>query len=161
MGRNGPSGQDAMGIASGENMIFDHISATWGRDENFSINSNTTRNITIQNSFIGQELQNHSCGGLMQTTEENGITLFRNLYIDNKRRNMKDKGYNRFIRKLVYNKGSDTSYYIGGGSEGLSFTSNEDNYFIKGPVVQGQEVRFDDGSLELLLVPMNPSRPFT
>lgn len=161
MGRNGPSGQDAMGIASGENMIFDHISATWGRDENFSINSNTTRNITIQNSFIGQGLQNHSCGGLMQTTAENGITLFRNLYIDNKTRNPKVKGLNQFINNVVYNWGSGTAYDMGGGSEGLSLTSIEDNYFIKGPVVNWQEVRLDDGSLELQLVPMNPSRPFT
>jgi hypothetical protein len=161
MGRNGPSGQDAMGIASGENMIFDHVSATWGRDENFSINSSTVRNITIQNSFIGQGLQNHSCGGLMETTEENGITLFRNLYIDNKTRNPKVKGLNQFVNNVVYNWGNGTAYDMGGGSAGLSITSIEDNYFIKGPVVNWQEVRLEDGSLELQLVPMNPSRPFT
>lgn len=161
MGRNGPSGQDALGIASGENMIFDHISATWGRDENFSINSTTTRNITIQNSFIGQGLQNHSCGGLMQTTEENGITLFRNLYIDNKTRNPKVKGLNQFVNNVVYNWGNGTAYDMGGESAGLSITSIEDNYFIKGPVVNWQEVRLEDGSLELQLVPMNPARPFT
>lgn len=38
MGTNGPDGKDAAGIANGENMIFDHLSVTWGRDENFSIN---------------------------------------------------------------------------------------------------------------------------
>src|SRR5690606_26795282 len=53
------------------------------------------------------------------------------------------------------------AYDMGGGSEGLSITSIEDNYFIKGPVVNWQEVRLEDGSLELQLVPINPARPFT
>lgn len=66
MGIKGPDGKDAAGVADGENMIICHLSVTWGRDENFSINSTTARNITIQNSIIGQGLQNHSCGGLMQ-----------------------------------------------------------------------------------------------
>lgn len=161
MGRKGPDGKDAAGVASGENMIFDHMSVTWGRDENFSISSNTVRNITIQNSFIGQGLQNHSCGGLMETTEENGITLFRNLYIDNKTRNPKVKGLNQFVNNVVYNWGNGTAYDMGGGSAGLSLTTIEDNYFITGPVVNWQDVRLEDGSIELQLVPMNPARPFT
>jgi len=57
MGTNGPDGKDAAGIANGENMIFDHLSVTWGRDENFSINWDSKgtlpRNITIQNSILG------------------------------------------------------------------------------------------------------------
>ena len=38
MGIGGTSGADAAGIANGGNMIFDHVSATWGLAENFSIN---------------------------------------------------------------------------------------------------------------------------
>lgn len=74
-------------------MIFDHLSVTWGRDETFSINGDVY-NVTIQNSIIGQGLQTHSCGGLMQS--DYGISLFRNLYIDNKTRNPKVKGMNDF-----------------------------------------------------------------
>src|SRR5690554_5252926 len=37
MGVGGDSGKDAVGIANGSNMIFDHVSASWGRDETFSI----------------------------------------------------------------------------------------------------------------------------
>lgn len=74
-------------------MIFDHISVTWGRDETFSINGDVY-NVTIQNSIIGQGLETHSCGGLMQT--DYGVSLFRNLYIDNKTRNPKVKGMNDF-----------------------------------------------------------------
>ena len=161
MGIGGPDGKDAMGIASGENMIFDHLSVSWGRDENFSINSTTAKDITIQNSIIAQGLQNHSCGGLMQTTDENGITLFRNLYIDNKTRNPKVKGLNQFVNNVVYNWGNGTAYDMGGGSEGISLTTIEDNYFVKGPVVNWQNVRLDDGSIQLQLVPVNPARPFT
>src|SRR4051812_25424856 len=36
-GVNGDSGTDAIGIASGHDMIFDHLSVSWGRDETFSV----------------------------------------------------------------------------------------------------------------------------
>lgn len=162
MGIKGPDGKDAAGIADdGRNMIFDHMSVTWGRDENFSINSTAAKDITIQNSIIGQGLQNHSCGGLIQTGLENGITLFRNLYIDNKTRNPKVKGLNQFVNNVVYNWGNGAAYNMGGDSEGPSLTSIEDNYFIVGPVVNWQNVRKEDGSIQLELVPMSPTKPFT
>lgn len=86
MGKGGTSGKDAITIAEGKNMIFDHVSVSWGRDETFSV-SGTAQNISIQNSIIAQGLETHSCGGLMET--DGGISLFRNLYIDNKTRNPK------------------------------------------------------------------------
>ncbi|HEY0041483.1 MAG TPA: pectate lyase, partial [Flavisolibacter sp.] len=52
MGIVGSSGVDANGLASGHDIIFDHCSVSWGRDENFSINSTTAQNITIQNSIM-------------------------------------------------------------------------------------------------------------
>ena len=134
MGINGTSGKDAAGVANGKNMIFDHVSVTWGRDETFSISWDSKgtepSNITIQNSIIGQGLQTHSCGGLVQT--DGGVTLFRNLYIDNKTRNPKVKGLNQFVNNVVYNWGGGGGYIMG-GSEGDSWASIEDNYFIKGP----------------------------
>lgn len=93
MGRGGASGKDAITIADGDRMIFDHVSASWGRDETFSV-SGSAANITVQNTIIAQGLETHSCGGLMET--EGGISLFRNLYIDNKTRNPKVKGVNDF-----------------------------------------------------------------
>jgi pectate lyase len=62
MGKSGASGKDGITIAEGSNMIFDHVSVTWGRDETFSISGSDVGNITIQNSIIGQGLQTHSCG---------------------------------------------------------------------------------------------------
>lgn len=113
-------------------MIFDHVSVSWGRDETFSISGSNVGNITIQNSIIGQGLQTHSCGGLMQTNLGNGISLFRNLYIDNKTRNPKVKGTNDFTNNVVYNWGGGGGY-IAGDSNAASEVNIVGNYFISGP----------------------------
>ncbi|KAJ4352078.1 uncharacterized protein N0V89_007424 [Didymosphaeria variabile] len=132
MGKSGTSGKDAVTIAEGSNMIFDHVSVTWGRDETFSISGSEVGNITIQNSIIGQGLETHSCGGLIQTALGNGISLFRNLYIDNKTRNPKVKGTNDFTNNVVYNWGGGGGY-IAGDSAGESNAHIIGNYFISGP----------------------------
>lgn len=137
MGIYGREGKDAAGIAYGSNMIFDHMSVTWGRDECFSINGDTNRpddqprNITIQNSFIGQGLQPHSCGGLIQTTVNDGVTLYRNLYIDNKTRNPKVKGLNQFVNNVLYNWGNGGAYIMG-DTQQKSIADIRNNYFIVG-----------------------------
>ena len=135
MGVNGDSGKDAAGVASGHDMIFDHMSVLWGRDENFSVSSNNKgtgpANVTIQNSIIGQGLQPHSCGGLIQT--DNGVTLFRNLYIENATRNPKVKGLNQFVNNISYNWGKEAAYNMGGDSAGDSWAEISGNYWITGP----------------------------
>ncbi len=131
---NNPGQIDAAGLASGQNMIFDHLTVLWGRDENFSISwdskGNEPKNITVQNSIIGQGLQTHSCGGLIQSN--GGITLYRNLYIENQTRNPKVKGLNQFVNNVLYNWGPGGAYILGGESEGPSWAHIEGNYFIKG-----------------------------
>ena len=128
---------DAGGAAHGHDQIYDHCSFTWATDENFSFNnekqSKSLYNCTIQNSIIAQGCQNHSCGGLMQTSIDCGITCFRNLLADNKTRNFKVKGLNQYINNVVYNWGNGAAYNAGGDSSGDSNTVIENNYFIKGP----------------------------
>ena len=135
MGKGGTSGKDAAGVSNGRNMIFDHLSVLWGRDECFSIswdNKGTEpTDITIQNSIIGQGLQTHSCGGLIQT--QGGVTLYRNLYIENKTRNPKVKGLNQFVNNVVYNWGGGGCYLMGRESAGNSWADSENNYYVKGP----------------------------
>ena len=131
MGAVGTSGKDANGIAEGHDMIFDHCSVSWGRDENFSINATTAARITIQNSIISQGLLTHSAGGLIQT--DGGVTLYRNLYADNGTRNNKLKGVNQYVNNIVYNW-SAGAYIMGGDSEGESFSNAVGNCFIQGPV---------------------------
>lgn len=118
--------RDGITINEGSNQIFDHVSVSWGRDENFSINSSA--NITVQNSIISEGLDPHSCGGLIQS---DGVTLYRNLYAHNKTRNPKVKGRNQFVNNVVYNWGSDA--YIEGDSAGRSDANVVGNYFVKGP----------------------------
>ncbi len=134
MGDPGTSGADACGVANGTDMIFDHLSVLWGKDENFSVSwdnkNKRPANITIQNSIIGQGLQSHSCGGLIQTI--GGVTLYRNLYIENKTRNPKVKGLNQYVNNVVYNWG-DGGCYIMSDSEGDSWADIENNYFMRGP----------------------------
>ncbi|MDE6178987.1 MAG: fibronectin type III domain-containing protein [Duncaniella sp.] len=135
MGIGGDSGKDCCGTANEtRDQIFDHLSVLWGRDENFSISSNDKKNgpknITIQNSIIGQGLQTHSCGGLIQT--DGGVTLYRNLYIENKTRNPKVKGLNQYVNNVVYNWGNGGGYIMS-DSEGDSWADIQNNYFIRGP----------------------------
>lgn len=134
MGVIGDSGRDAMGISNGANMIFDHISVSWGRDETFSINwdgkGTEPADITIQNSIISHGLLLHSAGGLIQTG--GGVTLYRNLYANNSTRNNKVKGVNQYVNNIVYNW-KNGGYIMGGDSEGSSYANVESNYFIKGP----------------------------
>ncbi|KAF2670045.1 fibronectin [Microthyrium microscopicum] len=131
MGAQGDKGKDAMTIANGQNMIFDHVTYTWGRDETFSINAyEKAANITIQDCIVAQGLQTHSAGGLMQVKA--GLSLFRNLWADNKTRNPKVKGRNDFVNNVIYNWGGGGGY-IAGGSEGDSVANIVGNYFVAGP----------------------------
>lgn len=131
MGKKGTHGKDAAALAEGKNMIFDHVSVSWGLDENFSISGKDPQNITIQNSIIGQGLLPHSCGGLLQT--KGGVTISRCLYIDNHTRNPKVKGLNQFVNNVIYNWGKGGGYILGGESEGRTDAQICNNYFIAGP----------------------------
>ncbi|MEJ5260673.1 MAG: PA14 domain-containing protein [Anaerohalosphaeraceae bacterium] len=152
MGKVGTSGKDAVTIADGTNMIFDHCSISWGRDETFSISGGTGEDpgfVTIQNCIIAQGLQNHSCGGLIQNF--NGVSLFRNLYIDNNTRNPKVKGINEFINNVVYNWG--VAAYILGDSEADSYANVIRNYFISGP--NTSSAAFTRGNLNFHIYALN------
>jgi autotransporter-associated beta strand protein len=127
-GINGDSGTDAMGIANGHDMIFDHVTASWGRDETFSINGSIT-NISIQSTIISQGLQGHSAGGLIQA--DGGVSILRCLYIDNDTRNPKVKFVNEFVNNVVCNW-ETIGYNMGGDSAGDSYVNAFNNYFIRG-----------------------------
>ncbi|KAF8761017.1 Pectate lyase [Rhizoctonia solani] len=129
-GQGGDSGKDGITIADGHDMIFDHVSVSWGRDETFSINGEVS-NITISDTIIAQGLETHSCGGLMQTNT-GGVSIIRSLYIDNKTRNPKVKGVNEFVNNVVYNWGGGGGY-IAGDSDGQSYANIMNNIFISGP----------------------------
>lgn len=139
------SREDAFGLANGQNIIFDHVSVAWGKDETFSVTSDATsndsRNITIQNCIISQGLLGHSAGGLC---EPNGdITIFRTVFIDNSTRNFKMKSTTQYVNNIVYNWKND-AYIMGGNSNARHYANAVSNYFITGP--QGGKNAFNRGN---------------
>ncbi len=132
-GVGGDPETDAVTIVTGDSMIFDHLSVTWGRDEVFSISNGDpaagASRITIQDSILGQGLDTHSAGGLIETA--GGVSLLRNLYLDNDIRNPKVKGVNQYVNNVVYNWRREA--YILGGSQYTSEANVQNNYFIAGP----------------------------
>ncbi|TWI92161.1 pectate lyase family protein [Chitinophaga japonensis] len=130
MGVGGDSGKDALSVTDNANVqIFDHVSVSWGRDENFSITGHAD-SITVQNSIIAQGLQTHSCGGLIEPS--GAVSMYRNLYIDNHTRNPKVKGINQYVNNVAYNWGGGGAYIMG-GSAGNSYVNIINNYYITGP----------------------------
>jgi pectate lyase len=125
-GLKAPSGADGVTLHKGKNMIFDHVSVAWGRDETFSINE--SRDITVQHSIIAEGLLKHSMGGLVQW---NTITLHHNLYTTNNDRNPKAKGVIDFVNNVVYNWGAYG--FVAGDSAGRSDVNVVGNCFIAGP----------------------------
>ncbi|WP_200978978.1 pectate lyase [Echinicola sp. 20G] len=129
MGKVGEKGKDAIGIAHGHDMIFDHVSITWGRDGTFDLNGEV-KDVTLQHSIIGQGLQTHSTGGLIQPS--GGVSILSCLWINNHTRNPKVKGTNQYVNNVVYNW-AVAGYIQGGGSQGKSYANVVGNYFIAGP----------------------------
>jgi autotransporter-associated beta strand protein len=129
---------DTVSLARGTNMMFDHMSVTWGVDETFSMNPDPgyiIDNITIQNTVIAQGLDRlgHSAGGLMMLEEGRRFSVIRSVFADNVTRNPKVRGENEYINNVVY--GYETAGYIMGASTGMTAHANViGNYFIEGPV---------------------------
>ena len=142
MGRVGTSGQDSVAIANGTDIIFDHVSISWGRDGNYDINPDNKGDlgrITLQNSIVAQGLANHSTGGLMDA--KLGSSVINTLYIDNWTRNVKARGTVQWVNNVVYNWG-DSGYMLGFPSNcGSAYDSGVRFYgqmlgsvFISGPL---------------------------
>lgn len=108
---------DAIGGNPIGNIMIDHVSASWGLDENMSMyrhmyNDSTgaveqklgTVNITIQNSIFGEALDtwNHAFGS---TLGGENCTFMRNLWANNAGRNPSIgwHGIFNFVNNVVYN----------------------------------------------------------
>jgi hypothetical protein len=138
-------------------VILDHVSASWGIDENLSIAGNGTRRVTIQYSTISEGLaqtglyhgeydpnynpggaESHSMGSLIKPGDGNGIvSMHHNLWSNNGNRNPAVGNYSddhtmRFdVRNnVMYNNRSHG--YSSGESERIDM-NYVGNYVIAGP----------------------------
>ncbi|MGQ1948224.1 pectate lyase family protein [Geofilum sp. OHC36d9] len=140
---------DSLGGNPVGNIMLDHISATWGLDENMSIyrhmwNDSTgkkdvklgTVNITIQNSIFAEALDtwNHAFGA---TLGGENCSFMRNLYANNTGRNP-SIGWNgifNFVNNVVFNWRHRS---VDGGDYTAKYNIIN-NYFKPGPITQLDE----------------------
>ncbi|NIG55337.1 polysaccharide lyase [Chitinophaga sp. Cy-1792] len=141
---------DAIGGNPVGNIMIDHVSASWGLDENMSMyrhmyNDSTgkiedkfpTVNITIQNSIFGEALDtwNHAFGS---TLGGENCTFMRNLWANNAGRNP-SVGWNgvfNFVNNVVFNW---VHRSIDGGDYRAQFNIIN-NYFKPGPATPDNNV---------------------
>ena len=126
--QNTSDGTKALNVTSGSNMIFDHVSVSWGRWDNVGFTSNA-HDITLQDSIISEAIDPQRLGALIDSATN--VTVARNLWIDNQSRNPKGKAHMQYINNVVYNWGSNG--YVGGHSSAVWNQDLINNYFIKGP----------------------------
>ena len=134
---------DALGGNPVGNIMIDHVSASWGLDENMSIYRHVykkdgqkdekmaTVNVTIQNSIFSEGLDtyNHAFGS---TIGGHNSTFMRNLWANNIARNPSigmDRDFN-FVNNVIFNWWNRS---IDGG-DNTSMLNIINNYFKPGPI---------------------------
>jgi hypothetical protein len=140
---------DALGGNPVGNVIIDHVSASWGLDENFSMYRHMfepgpgikeekmgTVNITVQNCISAESLDtwNHSFGSTMGG--EN-CALLRNLWADNTGRNP-SIGWNgtfNFVNNVIFN----WRHRSVDGGDYTALYNIINNYYKPGPVTLTDE----------------------
>lgn len=118
-----------------ERVIYDHISAGFSYDENFSVQAT---DVTLQFSSVNYGLQDHSAGSLLENPHR--LTMHHNLYAHNNTRNPKHRVQETldWVDNVIYNWDARAFYMEGTSSSGYFWTSNIDgNYFIAGPDTGG------------------------
>lgn len=134
---------DALGGNPVGNIIIDHVSASWGLDENMSIyrhvyDRNGAKqeklpavNITIQNSIFSEGLDtyNHAFGS---TIGGRNSTFMRNLWANNVARNpsVGMDGDFGFVNNVIFNWWNRSA----DGGDNRSFYNFINNYYKPGPI---------------------------
>lgn len=157
---------DALGGNAVGNIMIDHVSASWGLDENMSVYRHVynrdpetgrgdklpTVNITIQNSIFSEALDtyNHAFGA---TIGGHNSTFARNLFASNISRNCSigmNAGFN-FINNVTYNWWNRS---VDGG-DNTSRLNIINNNFKPGPIT---ETNAPDAPIRYRIVKMEAGR---
>ncbi|MDH3686133.1 MAG: hypothetical protein OEP95_07895 [Myxococcales bacterium] len=82
---------DALSILESDQVMIDHVSASWSMDETLSVTKST--NVTVSHSIISESLLDsfhpegfHGRGSLVRGLGERGYTFYRNLWAHHRRR---------------------------------------------------------------------------
>ncbi len=122
---------DSVGVnVDAERVVFDHVSAGFSYDENFSTQAT---DLTVQYSTVSFGLEDHSAGSLIEQARR--LTFHHNLYAHNHTRNPKARVNETidWVNNVVYDYDNG---FIAGDSDTTDYfwTANVDgNYFITGP----------------------------
>ena len=138
---------DSFSINNGNNIIIDHVSASWGSDENLSV-ADTANNVTVQWSLISESLNaaGHGYGSLIAPeTQGARITFHHNLYANNDGRTPR-AGSRLFSTDFVFDYRNNVNYnwgtqgdwgswgVVGGNPNEETLDENFiNNYMIAGP----------------------------
>ena len=135
------SEDDALTIAAGNDIMIDHVSASWGIDEVLSNQSDTADRITVQWSIISEALHasihpkgSHGMGGIVGSASQ---SFHHNLYAHNPSRNPKVTWRRHckvdFRNNVVYNWKNNTSY--DGENSHMNWVNN---YYKPGPATRSK-----------------------
>ncbi|MDF1572018.1 MAG: T9SS type A sorting domain-containing protein [Bacteroidales bacterium] len=170
------SSGDAIDIAGGTNIIIDHVSASYARDEGISCQPNSNK-VTVQWCIISEALtfENHGYGSLVRGDYGDEKTFHHNLYAHNQGRNPRPGNYTGsssdpeglhfdFRNNVVYNYGGSKAGY-NADKTSVSRYNFVGNAYIRGPESSGNLAfressvvaygYFRDNSMEGV-VPENP-----
>ncbi|MFA7486186.1 MAG: hypothetical protein WCZ89_09190, partial [Phycisphaerae bacterium] len=149
------SSGDAIDIASGNNIIIDHVSASYARDETISCQEGSN-NVTVQWCILSEALtfENHSYGSLIRGEYGQQKTYHHNLYAHNNGRNPRPGNYTAsssdpeglhfdFRNNVVYNwKGGHPGYNADKST--ISRYNFVGNVFIRGIESSGDKAFKED-----------------
>lgn len=138
---------DSLTISGGNNIMIDHVSVSWGSDENLSI-SNSANNVTVQWSLISEGLNadGHGYGSLIAPTlPGTRYTFHHNLYANHLGR-VPRAGSRDFAQDFVFDYRNNVNYNWGtsgdwgawgvvGGNPNEEYLDENfiNNYSIAGP----------------------------
>jgi len=112
---HGTAEPDALWVQNSNNVMIDHVTASWSVDETLSVTEST--NVTVQWSIISEALRDaghpkgeHSYGSLINGGD---VTYHHNLYASNESRNPRPQGDTLrfdFVNNVIENPGSRYGY---------------------------------------------------
>ncbi|HOL31995.1 MAG TPA: hypothetical protein PK052_08430 [Anaerohalosphaeraceae bacterium] len=149
------SSGDAIDIDEGKNIIIDHVSASYARDETISCQDGSN-NITVQWCILSEALtyEGHSYGSLIRGQYGERKTYHHNLYAHNRGRNPRPGNYTPaasdpeglyfdFRNNVVYNwAGTHPGYNA--DTTSISRYNFVGNVFIRGPESSGTKAFKED-----------------